>query len=176
MDGQARVRPPPLDCAGDPPVGLAAAHAQQLVVLCDRDRVGLDVLHTAPRKLEVLQLLRGRLRLGHDREGDVLGGEVVRALLQPAASDLAQLAAAGRARLGLQDAQGLGLALGWGSGRRGALGVGGGAGLAARGAGTAGPAGSRSLGSTPPPPRSARRLTLSTSRPSGVYPGAITIS
>ena len=104
--GHAQANPPP-----PPPVGLPAAHPQHAPVLGHRDGVGLDVLDAAPRELEILQLLRGGLLLGHDRKGNVLGGQVVRALLQPPARDLAQLAAAGGAGLGLQDAQRLGLAL-----------------------------------------------------------------
>lgn len=53
-------------------VGLPRAHAEQLTVLGDRDRVGLDMLHAAPCKLEVLQLLSGRLRLGNALKRDVL--------------------------------------------------------------------------------------------------------
>jgi len=33
------------------PVGLSAAHAQQLSVLGDRDGIAFHVLHTAPGKL-----------------------------------------------------------------------------------------------------------------------------
>lgn len=62
------------------PVGLPAAHAQQLAVLGHCDGVGLDVLHTAPGKLEVLKLLSCGLHLTSNSEGDVFRAQVVSTL------------------------------------------------------------------------------------------------
>mmetsp|Transcript_37656 Transcript_37656/g.83841 ORF Transcript_37656/g.83841 Transcript_37656/m.83841 type:complete len:546 (+) Transcript_37656:764-2401(+) len=93
------------------PVGLPAAHTQQLAVLSHSDGVTLHVLHGPPCKLEVLQLLGAGLGLRHGGEGDLLGCQIVSVLVQPAARHLAQGQAAGGARLGLQDAQVLGLTL-----------------------------------------------------------------
>lgn len=65
------------------PVGLPTAHAQQPLALGDGDGVALDVLHAQPGKLEVLQLLRGGLRLGDGGELYLLRHQVVRLLVQP---------------------------------------------------------------------------------------------
>mmetsp|Transcript_4845 Transcript_4845/g.17016 ORF Transcript_4845/g.17016 Transcript_4845/m.17016 type:complete len:629 (+) Transcript_4845:974-2860(+) len=94
------------------PVRLARAHPEEPLPLGDGDGVRLDVLDAAPRELEVLKLLLGRLLLRHDLELDVLGGEVVVLLQDEAAADLLQaLAVALVVRRGLQYPQGLGLPL-----------------------------------------------------------------
>ena len=75
------------------PIGLAAAHAEQAAVLGDGDGVALHVLHAAPGKLQVLELLWRGLLLRDDLEIDAFGTQVVGTLYQPAAADLPETAA-----------------------------------------------------------------------------------
>mmetsp|Transcript_69225 Transcript_69225/g.219017 ORF Transcript_69225/g.219017 Transcript_69225/m.219017 type:complete len:497 (-) Transcript_69225:383-1873(-) len=92
-------------------VGLPGAHAQHAPALGHCDGVGLDVLAGPPRELDVRKHLLGGLGLGHARPLDLLGDNVVEVLLQPTVANLAQGAAIGGSRGGLEDAERLALAL-----------------------------------------------------------------
>mmetsp|Transcript_10065 Transcript_10065/g.27390 ORF Transcript_10065/g.27390 Transcript_10065/m.27390 type:complete len:542 (+) Transcript_10065:2169-3794(+) len=93
------------------PVRLPATHAKQPAVLGDRDGIALDVLDAKPRKLQVVQLRRGRLSLAHARELNVFGCQTVRLLTQPPRGHLSEPNSRRCTRLCLQNPQRLRLAL-----------------------------------------------------------------